>query len=78
MPFSKKKNDSAVIFAVLARNRPDLPISLTEGKETTKLGELVQRCWSHIPTDRPTAKTICEALGVDVVSRLQFSSIFYD
>jgi len=59
-PFSKKKNDSAVIFAVLAGKRPDITPYLQT--ENLKLRDLVQRCWSQNLTERPSAKTICEIL----------------
>jgi hypothetical protein len=60
IPFSRKKNDSSVIFAVLSDIRPDLPPFLDEN---IGLGELVQQCWNKEPRGRPTAREVAGRLN---------------
>jgi len=64
IPFSKKKNDSAVIFSVLAGKRPELPPFLATN---ISLAGLVDQCWDKTPAKRPTAgrvHTDLEATGL--------------
>jgi len=60
IPFSQKKNDSAVIFFVLDGGRPELPPSL---QEQGSLMGLVQQCWQQEPSKRPTSRAVNEWLG---------------
>jgi len=62
IPFSQKKNDSSVIFAVLDGGRPDLPLSLTKQES---LAGLVQECWDQDPGRRPTSRAAHERLNTD-------------
>jgi len=59
IPFSKKRNDSSVIFAVLSEGRPDLP-PFFEEKES--LGQLLRECWHQQPGRRPTSSAVTERL----------------
>jgi len=63
IPFSQKKNDSSVIFAVLDGGRPELPHSL---KEQESLAGLVQECWDQEPGRRPTSRAAHERLRTDL------------
>jgi len=62
IPFSQKKNDSSVIFAVLDGGRPELPPSLTKQES---LAGLVQECWDQDPGRRPTSRAAHERLSTD-------------
>ncbi|TFK38547.1 kinase-like domain-containing protein [Crucibulum laeve] len=59
-PFSVKKNDSAVIFAILAGKRPEIPANVAKNKI---LAEVVTNCWSQLPENRPSAESVCKTLA---------------
>jgi len=58
-PFSEKRNDSAVIFYVIAGGRPELPHALSE---RAAIRELIERCWKKDPNERPTATVVRDAM----------------
>jgi serine/threonine protein kinase len=62
IPFSRKKNDSSVIFFVLDGGRPELPPFL---KTEESLGNLVQECWDADPEIRPPSRAIRERLEIN-------------
>jgi serine/threonine protein kinase len=62
IPFSQKKNDSSVIFAVLDGGRPELPPFL---QEQESLRQLVQNCWDQAPSRRPTSRAVNMRLSPD-------------
>jgi len=69
IPFSKKKNDSAVIFSVLAGKRPELPPFLAANK---CLDDLVNQCWHQTPADRPTANHVHTELEASGLAKLDY------
>lgn len=54
-PFSKIRNDSAVIFRILKRERPDMPEILNEKPE---IATIIRKCWEHDAKDRPSAREV--------------------
>jgi len=54
-PFADMKNDSSVIFAILEGKRPEIPPAV---EKIPILCDLVQRCWSEDPMQRPFAKDV--------------------
>ncbi|TFK22504.1 kinase-like protein [Coprinopsis marcescibilis] len=60
-PFSKKKNDSAVIFAIAAGKRPDIPQNITSNHY---LSNVVRKCWQQNPKSRPSMSWVCYQLGL--------------
>jgi len=60
IPFSNKKNDSSVIFAVLDGGRPDMPSSISE---IPALKTLIESCWHTDPKQRPTAREAADKLS---------------
>ncbi|RDB21849.1 hypothetical protein Hypma_011051 [Hypsizygus marmoreus] len=59
-PFAKLKNDSAVIFAIISNKRPELPSYVAE---KPALSDLLKRCWHQEPTQRPSAREVCDILS---------------
>ena len=59
LPFRERKRDSAVLFAIIAGKRPELPASIRE----QGLANLIQKCWDQHPELRPTADEICKELN---------------
>lgn len=60
IPFSNKKNDSSVIFAVLDGGRPEIPSSIADIPD---LKDLVHLCWDKDPKMRPTSRTAADKLA---------------
>lgn len=54
-PFNKIRNDSAVIFRILKRERPDMPEILNEKPE---IATVIRKCWEHDAKDRPSAREV--------------------
>jgi len=69
IPFSKKKNDSAVIFSVLAGKRPELPPFLATNE---CLGVLIDQCWDQTAAKRPTAKHVHTELEASGLAKLDY------
>ena len=63
-PFASKKNDSSVIFIVLANKRPQLPPVMVTHE---KLGALVEECWVQAPKSRPDMRNVCLRLESDIL-----------
>ncbi|KDQ58036.1 hypothetical protein JAAARDRAFT_129693, partial [Jaapia argillacea MUCL 33604] len=61
VPFSNRKNDSSVIFAVLNRQRPHIPPFVAEHNV---LHTLIQECWDQSPSLRPSSSRVSERLEV--------------
>lgn len=60
IPFSNKKNDSSVIFAVLDGGRPEIPSSIAD---IPALKDLVQLCWDKDPKMRPTSRAVADRIS---------------
>jgi len=57
VPFSDRRNDSGVIFHVLAGGRPELPAEFNKNEQ-----ELIKACWAQSPEDRPDISDVCAIL----------------
>ncbi|TDL23444.1 kinase-like protein, partial [Rickenella mellea] len=55
VPFSERKNDSAVIMHVLNDGRPELPPLLAEHEQ---IAGVIRHCWSRDPEQRPSASHV--------------------
>jgi hypothetical protein len=64
LPFHEQKIDSAVLLSLLQRRRPARPSD--ELSKWRGLGDevwtIVETCWAHDPTNRPTARQAVELL----------------
>ncbi|KII90406.1 hypothetical protein PLICRDRAFT_52144 [Plicaturopsis crispa FD-325 SS-3] len=60
VPFSQKKNDSSVIFAILDGRRPEVPTFVDE-----HMGSLIRECWDATPANRPSAGDVCVRLKAE-------------
>ncbi|KAF7967119.1 hypothetical protein HWV62_35748 [Athelia sp. TMB] len=60
IPFSNKKNDSSVIFAVLDGGRPDIPSSIVD---IPALKDFLELCWHTDPQKRPSSRTAAVTLA---------------
>ncbi|KAF7983615.1 hypothetical protein HWV62_20534 [Athelia sp. TMB] len=60
IPFSNKKNDSSVIFAVLDGGRPDIPSSIVD---IPALRDFLELCWHKDPQKRPSSRIAAETLA---------------
>jgi len=58
-PFENKKNDTAVIFYVIAGNRPAIPAPF---KDNADMVALMKRSWDLEPKNRPTAEEVGNVL----------------
>jgi len=72
IPFSNKKNDSSVIFAVLDGGRPDIPSSIGD---VPALKSLMELCWHQDPKMRPTSRAAADTLASVASSGSSSSSI---
>lgn len=64
MPYADCQREPTVILKVLRGERPRHPddIYFPANMSTAGLWDLLQRCWSHVPQDRPTAETAFTSL----------------
>ncbi|KAJ3550496.1 hypothetical protein NMY22_g434 [Coprinellus aureogranulatus] len=60
LPFAHIHYDTAVIFAILRNERPQLPQYI---QDHTVLGRLVKDCWAKFASKRPRMNDICCRLG---------------
>jgi len=74
VPFANKKNDSAVIFAILGDRRPDIPEYIHANYNN--VATLISQCWQKDPGKRPTARTICEKIDVKKQPTSFFGALF--
>lgn len=58
-PYSNIRNDSAVIFKIIKRERPEMPENIAG---FPKMQELITSCWKHEAEARPGATHVKNAL----------------
>jgi len=58
-PYSNIRNDSAVIFKILKRERPEMPENIVE---FPKMQELISSCWKQEAEERPDATHVKNVL----------------
>lgn len=62
------KTDHAIVFQVTIKkcppDRPDFSQTLPNKGAEDKLWELLVKCWTHAPGDRPTAMKVKDTVSV--------------
>ncbi|CAE7162504.1 unnamed protein product [Rhizoctonia solani] len=63
VPYPERRLDAAVIMAVMQGILPNRPIEhLKDDEQGNLVWNLLVKCWSREPSERPSARQVLEAL----------------
>ena len=64
VPFHPQQGDPAVVKKVLDGERPERPQGGEGRWFKDEIWDLLERCWKHEPSDRPSAQDVLECLDI--------------